>query len=161
MIKIIAVGKMKKFQSEVNNYLKQLSHNVQVIEVKDESLEENIVKEEKAIFKNLKEDSYVILLDIKGELLDSIEFSKKLDYLITTYKEVVFIIGGSFGVTEAIKHRANERISFSPLTFPHQLMRLIFVEQLYRAFKIKLNHPYHKWSLWRLNICFGILMGQF
>lgn len=135
---------MKKFQSEVNNYLKQLSHNVQVIEVKDESLEENIVKEEKAIFKNLKEDSYVILLDIKGELLDSIEFSKKLDYLITTYKEVVFIIGGSFGVTEAIKHRANERISFSPLTFPHQLMRLIFVEQLYRAFKIKLNHPYHK-----------------
>ncbi len=144
MIKIIAVGKMKKFQSEVNNYLKQLSHNVQVIEVKDESLEENIVKEEKAIFKNLKEDSYVILLDIKGELLDSIEFSKKLDYLITTYKEVVFIIGGSFGVTEAIKHRANERISFSPLTFPHQLMRLIFVEQLYRAFKIKLNHPYHK-----------------
>lgn len=144
MIKIIAVGKMKKYSEEVRNYLKQLSHNIQIIEVKDESTEENIVKEEKAILKHLKDDSYVVLLAIKGKMYDSYQFSNKLDNLINTKKEVVFIIGGSYGVTNNIELRADELISFSKMTFPHQLMRVILVEQIYRAFKIKENHPYHK-----------------
>lgn len=144
MIKIIAVGKMKKYSEEVRNYLKQLSHNIQIIEVKDESTEENIVKEEKAILKHLKDDSYVVLLAIKGKMYDSYQFSNKLDNLTNTKKEVVFIIGGSYGVTNNIELRADELISFSKMTFPHQLMRVILVEQIYRAFKIKENHPYHK-----------------
>ncbi len=144
MIKIIAVGKMKKYHEEAKGYLKQIPHNIQVIEIKDESLEENIIKEEKAILNQIKDDSYVVLLAIEGKMYDSIEFSKKIDYLISNKKEIIFIIGGSYGVTSNIKERANELISFSKMTFPHQLMRLIFIEQLYRAFKIKLNHPYHK-----------------
>ncbi len=144
MIKIICVGKMKSYQDELKNYLKQIPHQVQIIEIKDEALEANIVKEEKAILKHLNDNSYIVLLAIEGKQYDSIEFSSKISSLIEQNKEIIFIIGGSYGVTLEVKKRANELLSFSKMTFPHQLMRLIFLEQLYRAFKIKENHPYHK-----------------
>lgn len=146
MIKIICVGKMKSYQDELKNYLKQIPHQVQIIEIKDEALEANIVKEEKAILKHLNDNSYIVLLAIEGKQYDSIEFSSKISSLIEQNKEIIFIIGGSYGVTLEVKKRANELLSFSKMTFPHQLMRLIFLEQLYRAFKIKENHPYHKWG---------------
>lgn len=135
---------MKSYQDELKNYLKQIPHQVQIIEIKDEALEANIVKEEKAILKHLNDNSYIVLLAIEGKQYDSIEFSSKISSLIEQNKEIIFIIGGSYGVTLEVKKRANELLSFSKMTFPHQLMRLIFLEQLYRAFKIKENHPYHK-----------------
>lgn len=144
MIKIIAVGKMKSYQNEINNYLKQINHKIEIVELKDEALEKDIIKEEKAILKHISFDAVVILLAIEGKMYDSLSFSKRLKDLIETNKEVVFIIGGSYGVTSKIYERTNYLISFSKMTFPHQLMRLIFVEQLYRAFKIMDNHPYHK-----------------
>ncbi|HHT39701.1 MAG: 23S rRNA (pseudouridine(1915)-N(3))-methyltransferase RlmH [Acholeplasmataceae bacterium] len=143
MIKIIAVGKMKKYHQELKNYLKQIPHKVELIEVKDEPKQALIVKEEERILKHLG-NCYFILLDQSGMELTSEEFSLKINNLINFNKTLTFVIGGSFGVTEKIKARADEIISFSKLTFPHQLFRVIFLEQLYRAFKIAAHHPYHK-----------------
>lgn len=148
MIKIIAVGKLKNknYNLLIDNYLKQLS-KISIIEVKDEPSISNIKKEEERILKLINKDDDVILLDVKGDKMDSIEFSKVIENAINKPKDTVFVIGGSYGVTDAVRMRANIKISFSDMTFPHNLMRLILVEQIYRGFKILENHPYHKWGI--------------
>lgn len=146
-IYLIAVGKIKNksYLEEINQYLKQIPHSFQIIEIKDEPTKNGLIKEKVNIIKKIPKNSYIICLDIKGKEYDSNEFSLHLKNIITTKnKDLVFIVGGSFGLHPDVLLMANERLSFSKFTFPHQLMRLILVEQIYRAFKIMENHPYHK-----------------
>ena len=96
------------------------------------------------MLKSIKENDYNILLDIEGNSFNSIEFANNLDKIRNTYSNINFIIGGSYGVHDDIKRIVNERISFSKLTFPHQLFRVILLEQIYRSFKILNNEEYHK-----------------
>ena len=97
------------------------------------------------ILKNIKDDAYVITLEILGKMLDSVEMSKKLDRLaIEGAGEIIFVIGGSLGLHESVSRRADYKLSFSKMTFPHQLMRVILLEQIYRAYRISSNEPYHK-----------------
>ncbi len=146
-IYIIAVGKVKSniFIKEMNEYIKQLPYKLEIIEVKDEPTINKMNLEKDRIIKKIPKNSYIISLDIKGKGFDSISFSNHMKKVIDeTNKDIVFIIGGSFGLSEEILNMSNLRLSFSMFTFPHQLMRLILVEQIYRAFKIMENHPYHK-----------------
>ena len=157
-IKIICVGKLKeKYLDEgVKEYLKRLSAyaDVEIIEVADERIPENpslaeemIVKakEGRRILDKVKQDDYMILLDVSGKQLDSIQFAERIeDCMINGKSTIDFVIGGSLGHGEDVLTRANERISFSSMTFPHQLMRLILAEQIYRAFKIIRHETYHK-----------------
>ena len=99
-------------------------------------------KDADEIIKHLK--GYIICLDINGKMLSSEEFSKKIEKISLTSSEISFVIGASNGIDESIKKLSNEKMSFSPMTFPHQLMRVIFLEQLYRAFTISNNISYHK-----------------
>ncbi|WOO88101.1 23S rRNA (pseudouridine(1915)-N(3))-methyltransferase RlmH [Mollicutes bacterium LVI A0039] len=152
-IDLIVVGKLKEksMQQMCNEYIKRLGSycKLNVIELKDESnnLDENIVieREAAAINKVLDEKSYLIILDIDGKQLSSEQFSQKLDE-ITTYEnsKLTFIIGGSLGISSEIKAKANLRLSFSKMTFPHQLFRVMLLEQIYRQFRIARNEPYHK-----------------
>ena len=151
MIKIICVGKIKeKFYKEaIEEYTKRLSKytKLQIIEVEDVNLpNETLIKqkEKDLIEKNINEKDYVITLEIEGNELNSIELSKKLEQLEQTNPNITFIIGGSYGLDEKIKQRSNFKLSFSKLTFPHQLFRIILLEQIYRAYKIKNNESYHK-----------------
>lgn len=157
-IKIICVGKLKEkyLIDGVNEYLKRLQGycNVEIYEVSDEKIpyhpslaDETLVKvkEGRRVLDKVKQDDYMILLDLKGENPDSIEFARKIeDCMINGKSSLAFVIGGSLGHCEEVYDRANYKVSFSELTFPHQLMRLILVEQIYRAFKIINNEPYHK-----------------
>ena len=151
MIKIICVGKIKeKFYKEaIEEYTKRLSKytKLQIIEVEDVNLpNESLIKqkEKELIEKNINDKDYVITLEIEGNELNSIELSKKIQELEQTNPNITFIIGGSYGLDEKIKQRSNYKLSFSKLTFPHQLFRVILLEQIYRAFKIKNNESYHK-----------------
>lgn len=146
-IYLIAVGKVKNksYLEEMTNYIKQMPYPLNIIEVKDEPNINGVGKEKTEIIKRIPKDSYIICLDILGKEYDSIQFSEHLEDLITNKnKDLVFIIGGSYGLHEDVLRIANEKLSFSKFTFPHQLMRFIFIEQIYRAFKIMENHPYHK-----------------
>lgn len=146
-IYLIAVGKVKSktYLDEINNYLKQIPYPTEIIEVKDEAKISGMVLEKNRILKRLPKNSYLICLDRKGTEKSSIEFSNDLKKIIeSTNKNIVFIIGGSYGIDEELLQMANETLSFSKFTFPHQLMRVILVEQIFRAFKIMANHPYHK-----------------
>lgn len=151
MIKIICVGKIKeKFYKEaIEEYTKRLSKytKLQIIEVEDVNLpnEPQIKQKEKELIeKNINEKDYVITLEIEGKELNSIELSKKIQELEQTNPNITFIIGGSYGLDDKIKERSNFKLSFSKLTFPHQLFRVILLEQIYRAYKIKNNESYHK-----------------
>ena len=125
-----------------------------MIEVMDERIpdkaslaEEMLVKakEGRKILDKVKQDDYMILLDVSGKEMDSVAFSKHIEKCMIDGKStIVFVIGGSLGHGEEILSRAQLRLSFSPMTFPHQLMKLILVEQVYRAFKIMNNQTYHK-----------------
>ena len=157
-IRIISVGKIKEkyFENAIKEYTKRLSRycKLEIIEVKDEPIPEGAgVKQEKEvidqeaayILKYIKPDSYVIALCIEGTMLDSEALSNKLSQLgIQGSSNIVFIIGGSLGLSERIKKIANLKLSFSKLTFPHQLMRIILLEQIYRGFRIMHGEPYHK-----------------
>lgn len=146
-IYIIAVGKVKSktYSDEIENYLKQIPYPIEIIEVKDEAKISGMVLEKNRILNKIPKNSYVISLDRKGKQQDSINFSKHLKKLIDSgTKDIVFIIGGSYGIHEELLKMSNEILSFSKFTFPHQLMRVILVEQIFRAFKIMTNHPYHK-----------------
>lgn len=157
-IRIICVGKLKEkyLVDGIKEYTKRISGytDVEVIEVVDEripdkaSLAEEVIvkaKEGRKILDKIKQDDYVILLDVGGKQIDSVEFSKHIENCMIDGKSTIdFVIGGSLGHGEDIQERANFRLSFSPMTFPHQLMRLILVEQIYRAFKIMRNETYHK-----------------
>lgn len=145
MIKIICIGKIKeKYLTDgINDYLKRLTkyHKVELIELKDS----DIKKEKEEILKVLNKDSYIISLAIEGKEYKTKELSEKIDNLLTNGKSnITFIIGGSDGIDEEIKNISTELLSFSKLTFPHGLFRLILLEQIYRIFKIQNNETYHK-----------------
>lgn len=147
MIKIIAVGKInqKYIETGILYYLKQIPHKVEIIEVKDESSIQGMDIESERILSKVKNEDYVCLLSIQGKMESSESFSRLIDEKLTYQsKDLVFIIGGSHGVNEAVYERSNWKLSFSNMTFPHQLMRLILIEQIYRGFMILKGHPYHK-----------------
>ncbi len=156
-INIICVGKIKEkfFSSAIEEYSKRLSKycKLDILELPDEKIPDNpnetiesIVKEKECnnILKHLKKDSYIIALDLKGKEYTSVEFSEKLESLSMTNSKITFIIGGSLGLTDNLLSHCNEKICFSKMTFPHQLIRIFLVEQIYRAFKISNNESYHK-----------------
>ena len=147
MIKLIVVGKMnQKYLNEgINYYKKQIPVGIEIIEVKDEKDQSGMHVEGDRILSKIKDSDTVCALAIKGKMMDSEAFSNYIEH-VQTYQQgdLVFVIGGSYGLSDAVYERANQKISFSNMTFPHQLMRLILVEQIYRAFMIMKNHPYHK-----------------
>lgn len=150
MIKIICVGKIKEkyLKEAVLEYQKRISKytKLELIELPDYDfdIKKTLSKEKDNILKVIKPNDYNILLDLDGQSFTSLEFASKLLNLREKYPNINFIIGGSFGVDTDIKEKCQERISFSKLTFPHQLFRVIFLEQIYRSFKIINNEEYHK-----------------
>lgn len=149
MIKIVCVGKIKeKFLSlAISEYLKRLSKytKVDIVQVADEANAEKALKVEgEKILSKIKPDEYVIALDISGERISSIEFAKKIDSVFNNYSKLTFVIGGSYGLSSLVKKRSNYLLSFSKMTFPHQMFRVILLEQIYRAYKINNNESYHK-----------------
>ena len=151
MIKIICVGKIKEkfFKEALEEYQKRLSKytKISIIEVEDINLNnEELIKqkEKELILKHIDKKDYVITLEIEGKEISSIELSNKIQELETINPNITFIIGGSYGLDETIKKISNYKLSFSKLTFPHQLFRVILLEQIYRAYKIKNNESYHK-----------------
>ena len=157
-ISIISVGKLKEkyLKSGIEEYIKRLGSyaKVQEIEVADEKAPEQlsdadmeIVKKKEAdrILAKISPDAYVIALAIDGKMKTSEGLSKDMASLMTYGRsKIVFVIGGSLGLHDEVLKRADEKLSFSKMTFPHQLMKLILVEQVYRAFRIMKNEPYHK-----------------
>ncbi len=157
-ITLITVGKIKEkyWNMAIDEYSKRLSRycKLNIIEVADEkTIEEpsqaqaNAIKDKEGerILTNIPEGAYVIALAIEGKMLDSVELSKKLDDLgLMGNSNIVLIIGGSLGLSEKVMKRADYKLSFSKMTFPHQMMRVILLEQIYRAFRISSKEPYHK-----------------
>lgn len=157
-IQIICIGKLKeKYWSEaIAEYSKRLSRfcSLEIIELKEARLsdkashaEEEAVKieEGRSILKAIKEGTYVITLEILGKQLTSPELAEKIETLSLEGKSnIAFVIGGSLGLSEEVSKRANFKLSFSKMTFPHQMMRVILLEQIYRSFKINRNETYHK-----------------
>lgn len=157
-ISIVTVGKLKEkyLKQGIAEYTKRLGPyaKIDVIEVPDEKAPENLSEVEMGQVKNaegtrilskISQDSHVIALAIEGNMKTSEKLAKDLDQLATYGKsKVTFVIGGSLGLSDGVMKRANDTLSFSKMTFPHQLMRLVLVEQIYRAFKINRGEPYHK-----------------
>lgn len=144
MIKIICVGKIKEkyLRDAISDYEKRISkyHKINIIEVEDSNMKEESIR----ILKNIKKDDFVITLEINGNVISSVEFANKIDKLFITNSNITFVIGGSDGIDDSVKERSNYSLSFSTLTFPHQLFRVILLEQIYRCFKILNNETYHK-----------------
>ena len=157
-ISIITVGKLKEkyLKQGIAEYTKRLSAyaKVEEIELADEKAPENLSendmlivkqKEGERILAKISPDTYVIALAIEGSMKSSEQLAANLDRLATYGRsKVAFVIGGSLGLSEDVMKRADETLSFSKMTFPHQLMKLILLEQIYRAFRINRNEPYHK-----------------
>lgn len=149
MIKIICVGKLKeKYLKEATlEYLKRLSKytKIEIIEVMDESIKEKALSlESEKILRYTKDGDYIITLEIDGNKITSKEFASKIDNILINNPNITFIIGGSYGLDQSIKKRSNYSLSFSSMTFPHQLFRVMLLEQIYRAYKIINNESYHK-----------------
>lgn len=151
MIRVICVGKIKEkyFSMAIEEYVKRLSKytNIDILELIDEGIDDPKVvlkKEKEKLLKYIDAKSYVILLDREGKEFSSLDLANKIDSILVHNSNIVFIIGGSYGVDDEVKQKANLSISFSKLTFPHQLFRIILLEQIYRAFKILNNESYHK-----------------
>lgn len=144
MIKIICVGKIKEqfYRDAISEYMKRLRkyHKVIVEEVMDS----DIVHEKDLIIRHLNSRDYIVTLEIEGNLMSSLEFSSFVDRTLINNSNITFIIGGSNGLHEDIKKMSNYKLSFSKMTFPHQLFRVILLEQIYRSFKILNNESYHK-----------------
>ena len=157
-ITIICVGKIKEkyLTDAIAEYTKRLSKycKLEIIQLQDEKTIENASetvnkqikdKEGERIMKNIPDDSYVINLEINGEMISSEKMAEKINSLgITGTSHITFIIGGSLGLSENVSKRSNYKLSFSKMTFPHQLMRVILLEQIYRSYRIINNEPYHK-----------------
>ena len=157
-ISIIGIGKLKEqyWVKAVEEYSKRLRNYVKldIIELADEKApeklceaEENIIKknEGERILKNIKDGSYVVALAIEGKRLSSTEFSSFMgDLMVKGNGHIVFVIGGSLGLSDEVLVRSDFKLSFSDMTFPHQMMRVILLEQIYRGFRIMKNEPYHK-----------------
>ena len=152
MLKIVCVGKIKEdfFEKGIKEYTKRISgfskfNIVEVKEVNTNDISKNIFQEGKNILEKINNDEYVITLEIKGKTLDSVEFANLISNKLTYgYSKITFVIGGSNGLDEAVLKRSDYSLSFSSFTFPHQLMRLILTEQIYRALTITNNKEYHK-----------------
>lgn len=157
-ITVLCVGRIKEkyYTDAVKEYAKRLGRycKLEILEVMDEkipdgagkALEEAVKqKEGEKLLSSLREGAYVIALELEGKKLDSMAFSERLEKLgVHGVSHIVFIIGGSLGLSEEVKKRADEAISFSDMTFPHQLMRVILLEQIYRGYRIINREPYHK-----------------
>lgn len=156
-ITIICVGKIKEtyLKDAISEYSKRLSKycKLNIIELNDEKIPDktndsinSIIKEKESqnIINNIKKDSYVIALDLSGKEYSSPNFSKKIESISLEKSSITFLIGGSLGLNENVLKLANEKICFSKMTFPHQLIRVFLLEQTYRAFKISNNEAYHK-----------------
>jgi 23S rRNA (pseudouridine1915-N3)-methyltransferase len=157
-ISIITVGKLKEkyLKQGIDEYLKRLSAyaKMDIIEVPDEKAPEELSetemiqvkqKEGERILAKIHPDAHVIALAIEGKMKSSEELADNLDKLATYGKsKIAFVIGGSLGLSQEVLQRSNEKLSFSKMTFPHQLMKLILLEQIYRAFRINRGEPYHK-----------------
>ena len=156
-IQIICIGKLKEtyLKDAISEYSKRLQKycSLTITELTDEKLpnklNESIINEIKnkectKILQYIKKDSYILCLDLKGKEFSSEQFSKKLeDIALNENSHITFIIGGTLGLTEKILQKSNEKICFSKMTFPHQLIRVFLLEQLFRAFKISKNETYH------------------
>lgn len=145
MIKIICLGKLKEkyLCDAVNEYKKRISKysKIEIIELSDL---DDLKKEKELIEKHIGNKDYVITLEIEGNSISSVELANKIDNIFNTNSTITFIIGSSTGLHQDIKNRSNYKLSFSKLTFPHQLFRVILLEQIYRSFKINNNETYHK-----------------
>ncbi len=155
-INIICIGKIKEhfFKDAISEYEKRLSKycTLNILELSDEpvpnTLNSNIIQniksiESKNILSHIKKDSYVFCLDLTGKQYSSEEFSAKIENISLTHSNITFIIGGTLGVSKELLEKANELICFSKMTFPHQLIRVFLLEQLFRAFKISNHEIYH------------------
>ncbi len=157
-IHIVCIGKLKEryWTDAVTEYSKRLSRycDIEILQLKESKLadkaspadEQNVIYEEgQTILKNIKDNSYVITLEIKGKELSSEELADKMGQLQLEGKsDITFVIGGSLGLSREVSQRADFKLSFSKMTFPHQMMRVILMEQIYRSFKILKNETYHK-----------------
>lgn len=157
-ITILCVGKIKEkfYRDAIAEYEKRLSRycKLEIIEVADEKTPDNASelvekqikdKEAERMEKYLSPDAYVVALAIEGKQLDSIELSEKIERLgVSGTSHIIFVIGGSLGMSESVLKRADLLLSFSRMTFPHQLMRVVLLEQVYRAYRIINHEPYHK-----------------
>lgn len=157
-INIICVGKIKEtfLKDAITEYSKRLTKycSLNITELPDEKIPNNASekelllikeKESKNIINQLKKDSYIICLDLKGKQYTSEEFSKKIENIsLNGNSSITFVIGGSLGMSQELLNKSNELISFSKMTFPHQLFRVFLLEQIYRGFKIIYNETYHK-----------------
>ncbi len=157
-ITVLTVGKVKEkfYRQAIEEFQKRLSRycKLEIIEVSDEKTpdhasetEERLIKEKEGqrILKYIKEDAWVCALAIEGKMLDSVELSEKLEQMgIGGVSHMIFVIGGSLGLADEVLKRADFKLSFSKMTFPHQLMRVILLEQIYRAYRIMQGEPYHK-----------------
>ena len=158
-IKIIAVGKIKEkfYKDAIDEYLKRMQayNKLEIIEVADEmaaetlsekELEQVKEKEGESILGKISKEDYVVSLEILGKQIDSIEFAKFIENEMAEGfgRNLVFIIGGSNGLAKEVSQRSNKKLSFGKMTYPHQLMRVILTEQIYRAYRIINGHPYHK-----------------
>lgn len=151
MIKMIVVGSIKEqyLKDAIEEYKKRISKytNIEIIEVKDEGLVEEtkaMKLEEEKIMKHIGERDYLITLEIEGKQFTSPEFAEKINNILIENSNITFVIGGSYGLTNELKSKAKLHLSFSKMTFPHQLFRVLLLEQIYRAYKINNNESYHK-----------------
>lgn len=157
-IRVIAVGKIKEkyIRDGINEYLKRLSRycSVEIMEVEDEKTQENLTnreidiikdKEGKRILSKISPNSHIISLVIEGKQMSSEELANKIeDLMIEGVNDLTFIIGGSLGLSREVIEKSNLKLSFSKMTFPHQLMRMVLLEQIYRSFRIIRGEPYHR-----------------
>ncbi len=152
MIRIICVGKIKEnyIFKGIDEYLKRLNgyQKIEIVELKEGNnidITKTIKTEGEDILSKINSDDFVITLEIEGKMISSVELAEKIQNLLTYGKtKIDFIIGGSWGLSDEVKKRSNYALSFSKFTFPHQLMRLVLIEQIYRAFTIINNKEYHK-----------------
>ena len=151
MIKIICVGRIKEkyLNDAIKEYQKRLSKytKLEIIEVSDvdnQSIDIILNKEKELILKHINDKDYIVTLEIEGNMLSSEELASKINNIFNNNSTICFIIGGSHGIHSEIKNKSNFKLSFSRLTFPHQLFRVNLLEQIYRSFKINNNESYHK-----------------
>ena len=156
-IQIICVGKLKEnyLKLAIDEYSKRLSKycKLQIIELPDEKIPDKVnsilcenikSKECNNIIEHIKKDSYIIALDLSGKQLSSENFSLEIENISMNYSHITFIIGGSLGLNEHLLSLCNQKICFSKMTFPHQLIRIFLLEQIFRAFKISNGETYHR-----------------
>ena len=151
MIKVICIGKLKEnyLKEAEEEYLKRLKKytNIELIELQDSNIDDEKIaleKEKELVKKQLTGKEYLVTLEIEGKELSSIELAEKLDKTFITNSNITFLIGGSYGIHPSIIEKSNVKLSFSKMTFPHQLFRILLLEQLFRSYKILNHEKYHK-----------------